>query len=129
MAANDFSLGFGLFHTTPGLPWYWSDDLRFVSSISQFFHNKKAAAILISANEWPGVHLATADFAADIRRVTDVESSITNLSSPLNFSFSLPIIVGTLEKSSLIQQVLNSTGLECIGYSGKLGIVYVSCHS
>ena len=91
--------------------------VSFQSSANSFsiVNDRKAAPILISANEWPGVQLAAADFAADILRVTGVETSVTNVSSPLNFSFSLnslPIIVGTLGKSSLIQQIINSTGLD-----------------
>lgn len=100
--------------------------VSFQSSANSFsiVNDKKAAPILISANEWPGVQLAAADFAADILRVTDVESSITNVSesSPLNSSFSktsLPIIVGTLGKSSLIQQVINSTGLDVSAIRGN----------
>ena len=98
--------------------------VSFQSSANSFpiVNNKKAAPILISANEWPGVQLAAADFAADILRVTDVESSITNVSSPLNPSFSKtspPIIVGTLGKSLLIQQVINSTGLDVSAIQGN----------
>ena len=98
--------------------------VSFQSSANSFsiVNDKKAAPILISANEWPGVQLAVADFAADILRVTDVESSITNVSSPLNSSFfmtSPPIIVGTLGKSSLIQQVINSTGLDVSAIQGN----------
>jgi hypothetical protein len=98
--------------------------VSFQSSINSFsiVNDKKAAPILISANEWPGVQLAAADFAADILRVTDIGSSITNVSSPLNSSFpntSLPIIVGTLGKSSLIQQVINSTGLDVSAIQGN----------
>ena len=85
-------------------------------------NNEQAAHILISANEWPGVQLAVANFAADIRRVTDVESSITNISSHSYSSFSKtspPIIVGTLGKSSLIQQVISSTGLDVSAIQGN----------
>ena len=67
--------------------------VSYQSSANSFsiLNDKKAAPILISA------------------------SSITNLSSPLNSGFaktSAPIIVGTLGRSSLIQQVINSTGLD-----------------
>jgi hypothetical protein len=98
--------------------------VSFQSSANSFsiVNDKKAAPILISANEWSGVQLAAADFAADILRVTGVEPSITNVSLPLNSSFSLtspPIIVGTLGKSSLIQQVINSTGLDVSAIQGN----------
>ena len=76
--------------------------------------------MVISDNKWPDVQLA-AYFAADIIRVTDVESSITNVSSPLKSSFAKtsPIIVGTLGRSSLIQQVINSTGLDASAIQGN----------
>ena len=97
--------------------------VSFQSSASSFsiVNDKKAAPILISTNEWPGVQLAAADFAADILRVTDIEPSITNVSSPSDFSFvkTSPIIVGTLGKSSLIQQVINSTGLDVSAIQGN----------
>ena len=100
--------------------------VSFESSANFFsiINEKKAAPILISANEWPGVQLAAADFAADILRVTGVETSITNVSSPfkLNSSFSQtspPVIVGTLVKSSLIEQVINSTGLDVSAIQGN----------
>ena len=98
--------------------------VSFQSSANSFpiVNDKKAAPILISANEWPGVQLAAADFAADILRVTGVETSITNVSLPLNLSFhktSPPIIVGTLGKSSLIQHVINSTGLDVSAIQGN----------
>ena len=98
--------------------------VSFQSSADSFsiVNDKKAAPILISANEWPGVQLAAADFTADILRVTGIESSITNVSSLLNSSFSKispPIIVGTLGKSSLIERVINSTGLDVSAIQGN----------
>ena len=100
--------------------------VSFQSSTNSFpiVNDKKAASILISANEWPGIQLAAADFAADILRVTDVESSITNVSSPFkNSGFSKtsspPIIVGTLGKSSLIQHVIDVTGLDVFDVQGN----------
>ena len=96
--------------------------VSFQSSADSFsiVNDKKAAPILISANEWPGVQLAAADFAADILRVTGIESSITNVSLNSSFSkISPPIIVGTLGKSSLIERVINSTGLDVSAIQGN----------
>ena len=108
--ATDFPLRPGLPHPTPDtLGIGQMTCVSFQSSANSFsiVNDKKASPILISANEWPGVQLAAADFAADILRVTDVKSSITNVSSPLNSSFAKTsplIIVGTLGRSSLILQ-------------------------
>ncbi|KAF8154169.1 hypothetical protein B0H34DRAFT_720746 [Crassisporium funariophilum] len=97
--------------------------VSFQSSAGAFavVNNKKAAPILISADEWPGVQLAAADFVADIQRVTDAKPSLTNATST-NFASaksSLPIIVGTLGKSSLIEQVVNATKLDVSSIQGN----------
>ncbi|PPQ95886.1 hypothetical protein CVT25_000388 [Psilocybe cyanescens] len=100
-------------------------------------NNKKASPILISPDEWPGVQLAAADFQADIQRVTSVKPSLTNFtvattptdsvansSSPADASFSkpptsAPIIIGTLGKSSVIDQVVKSAKIDVSSIEGK----------
>ncbi|KAF8192809.1 hypothetical protein K438DRAFT_2017963 [Mycena galopus ATCC 62051] len=72
----------------------------------------KAAPILLSSDEWPGVQRAAQDFAADIQRVTGIIPTVSNISSSSPPPSSLPIIIGTLGKSSLIDQVVNSTKLD-----------------
>ncbi|TFK36601.1 hypothetical protein BDQ12DRAFT_667737 [Crucibulum laeve] len=98
--------------------------VSFKSSSSSFavVSNGKAAPILVSADDWAGVHLAAADFASDIQKVTSVKATLTNTTSS-NLATaskgSLPIIVGTLGKSSLINQIVNSTGLDVSSIQGK----------
>jgi len=87
----------------------------------------KATSIIISPEDWPGVQLAAADFAADIKRVTDTEPSLTNFTvagTPSNTSSTAAassslIIVGTLGKSPLISQIVNNTGLDVSSIQGK----------
>lgn len=54
--------------------------MSFKSSSSNFaiVNNKKAAPILLSADDWLGVQLAAANFAADIERVTSITPSLSN---------------------------------------------------
>ncbi|KAG2005716.1 hypothetical protein CC2G_002098 [Coprinopsis cinerea AmutBmut pab1-1] len=83
-------------------------------------NGRRAAPIFTSEEDWPGVHIAAADFAADIRRVTDVNPSLRN-GTVSDLSGSGPIIVGTLGKSALIDAIVNSnsTGLDVSSIEGK----------
>src|SRR5436190_1425087 len=85
--------------------------------------DKKASPILISADDWPGAQLAASDFAADIQRVTSVKPSLTNFTltsaSTDKLKSTTPIIIGTLGKSSLIDQIVNNTKLDVTGIQGK----------
>ncbi|RDB17758.1 hypothetical protein Hypma_001072 [Hypsizygus marmoreus] len=79
----------------------------------------KTSPILTSADDWPGVHVATASFASDIQRVTGAKPSLSNFTVTSSLSASTPIIVGTLGKSSLIAQVVNATKLDVSSIEGK----------
>lgn len=82
----------------------------------------RATPILLSADDWPGVQRAAADFAADIQRVTGVKPSLSNATSSASagsLKSTNVIIVGTLGKSSLIGQVVNRTKLDVSGVEGK----------
>jgi hypothetical protein len=87
-------------------------------------NNQKAAPVLISPDEWPGVQLAASDFVADIQRVTNVKPSLTNFTVAAAApgkppSGSIPIIIGTLGKSSLIDQVVKASGLDVSSIQGN----------
>lgn len=83
--------------------------------------NGKAVPVLTSEDDWPGVHLAASNFVSDIQQVTGVKTSLTNTtSSSLSSQKSAtPIIIGTLQKSSLIEQVINTTQLDVSSIQGK----------
>ena len=77
----------------------------------------QAASILISPEDWPGVHRAAADFAADIQRVSSVLPDVVN-STAGGSALELPIIVGTLGKSALIDAVVNGSQLDVSSLRG-----------
>nr|GAT50790.1 predicted protein [Mycena chlorophos] len=79
----------------------------------------KAAPILTSADDWPGVHRAVQDFAADIQRVTGLKAKVTNVTASSAPHSSLPIIIGTLGRSSLIDQIVNNTKLNVSDVEGQ----------
>lgn len=98
------------------------------SSVVPIAANGAVAPILLSADEWPGVQRAAADFAADIQRVTGLLPTLSNVTAS-NATASLagkeqnttstPIIVGTLGKSSLITQIVNTTNLDVSSIQSK----------
>ncbi|KAF8064309.1 hypothetical protein FPV67DRAFT_1672029 [Lyophyllum atratum] len=80
----------------------------------------KASPIFTSPDDWPGVHIAAANFATDIQRVTGVKPALTNFTTPPSASAkSTPIIIGTLGKSSLISQVVNATQMDVSSIQGR----------
>ncbi|PIL23731.1 hypothetical protein GSI_13481 [Ganoderma sinense ZZ0214-1] len=93
----------------------------------------KAAPILLSPDEWPGVQRAAFDFASDIQSVTGVKPTLTNVTSSPSSSNSTSnstdstaygssgtaIIVGTLGKSSLIDDIVNRTNIDVSSIQGK----------
>lgn len=82
--------------------------------------NGKAAPIFLSSDEWPGVQRAAFDFASDIEQVTNIKPILSNVSSASgSFKSSTPIIVGTLGKSSLIDQIVNFTHLDVSSIQGQ----------
>ncbi|KAI5116772.1 hypothetical protein M0805_007853, partial [Coniferiporia weirii] len=89
------------------------------SSSSQFtvVSKGKAAPVLISKDEWPGVQYAASEFVSDIKQVTGVSSAISNATSTVKSS-TPPIIIGTLGQSSLIDAVVNHTNLDVSSVSG-----------
>lgn len=98
--------------------------VTFTSASNTFsiVNNKQAAPILISPDEWPGVQIAAADFQSDIQRVTSVKPSLTNFTvstSSTSKASGTPIIIGTLGKSSLIEQVVKNANIDVSSIEGK----------
>ena len=100
--------------------------VAFQSSASTFpiVTKGKATNILISPDDWPGVQRAAFDFASDIQQVTNVKPSLTNITVS-NSTLSAPrttqsaIIIGTLGKSSLIEQVVKNANLDVSKVQGQ----------
>lgn len=82
--------------------------------------NGVATPIFISSDEWPGVQRAASDFVSDIELVTQIKPTLSNLSASetTNTTFANAIIVGTLGRSSLIDQVINNTQLDVSSIQG-----------
>ena len=78
----------------------------------------QAASILLSPEDWPGVHRAAADFAADIQRVSSVLPDVVNSTDSGGSGSALPIIVGTLGKSALIDEIVNGSQLDVSSLRG-----------
>lgn len=73
--------------------------------------NGVATQIIVSSDDWEGVHLAVNDFASDIERVTGVKPEVVLGNATLSNN---AVIVGTVGKSSILSQVsgLNTTDIE-----------------
>ena len=95
------------------------------SSSSSFsvINKGQAAPILVSADEWPGVQRAASDFVSDIQKVSGVAPRLSNATASTasaNLKTTTPpILVGTLGKSSLIEQIVNRTHLDVSSIDGK----------
>ncbi|KAJ8073009.1 hypothetical protein PM082_019877 [Marasmius tenuissimus] len=95
--------------------------VTFQSSNSSFpvVSSDSSAPVLLSSDDWPGVHRTALDFASDIERVTGVRPQLTNTTSgEASGGGSRPIIVGTLGRSSLIDAVVNATNLDVSSIEG-----------
>lgn len=93
------------------------------SSTFPVVSNRQAAPILLSADDWSGVHRTASDFQSDIHAVTGVAPVLRNVTASTQFGASTgtqtAIIVGTLGRSSLIDAVVNRTGLDVSGVRGQ----------
>ena len=77
--------------------------------------NEQTAVLWHDANEYPGVVRAIGDLQADIDRVTHRKPLVSSaLKAP-----SLPVIIGTLGKSSAIDQLVKSKKLSTVDLKGK----------
>ncbi len=98
--------------------------VAFQSSSSTFpiVTKGQGTPVFLSADEWPGVQRAATDFVSDIQQVTGVKSSLTNVTvtgSTVSKKASSVIIVGTLGKSSLVDQVVSHAKLDVSSVEGQ----------
>ncbi|KAJ3733166.1 hypothetical protein DFJ43DRAFT_995830 [Lentinula guzmanii] len=95
--------------------------VSFSSNGSSFpvVQNGVATQVFISPDEWPGVQRAASDFVSDINLVAQVKPALSNITaSEATTNVSKAIIVGTLGTSTLIDQVVNNTGLDVSSIRG-----------
>jgi hypothetical protein len=79
----------------------------------------KAAPILASGDDWPGVHIALSSFASDINAVAGVAPSISNWTQSWTPGTDAPVIVGTLGHSALIDTVVKNAAIDVSALQGK----------
>ncbi|KDQ23911.1 glycoside hydrolase family 115 protein [Pleurotus ostreatus PC15] len=96
-----------------------SSCVSFQSSSSSFpvVQGQKASPVVLSSDDWPGVQQAASDFVSDIQKVTGIKPSLSNVTA--STLRGLPIVIGTLGKSSLINQIVNNTNLDVSSVAGK----------
>ncbi|MDO7876713.1 glycosyl hydrolase 115 family protein [Hymenobacter sp. ASUV-10] len=75
----------------------------------------KAATIYASASDWPGVLRAAHDLQADVQRVTKIQP-VFSIEKPAGIEI---VIIGTLGKSLLIDQLVQQQKLDVTGIAGK----------
>ncbi len=75
-----------------------------------------AAPIFISAHDWPGVQRAAQDLQADIERVSGIKPAYS-MATPANAK--TVVIVGTVGKSELIDQLVTTGKLDVTALRGK----------
>ncbi|GGF08773.1 hypothetical protein GCM10011383_19930 [Hymenobacter cavernae] len=76
----------------------------------------KAAPLYASASDWPGVLRAAKDLQADINRVTSVTPTLTTDKAPTGKEV---VLIGTIGKSPLIDQLVRDKKLDVSGVAGK----------
>lgn len=77
--------------------------------------NGSSASICIDPNDWKGVHRAAKDLADDIGKVTGTPSRVFENTKPAKNS----IVIGTIGKSRIIDQLIASKKLDVSSIRGK----------
>ncbi len=98
--------------------------VAFQSSSSTFpiVYKGQGTPVFLSSDDWPGVQRTAADFISDIQQVTGVKLSLSNVTvtaSTVSKKASSVIIVGTLGKSSLVNQVVSHAKLDVSSVEGQ----------
>jgi len=76
----------------------------------------KKTALCVNANDYPGVIRALGDLQSDIEKVTGNKPEVSNDRIPKNVQV---VLVGTLGKSSLVDQLIKSGKLDVSSIKGK----------
>ena len=72
----------------------------------------KTAPILVDTNDWKGVIRAAKDLGDDVRKVTGTSSEVVETSQPLALCPQTSILVGTIGKSKLIDQLIKQKKID-----------------
>jgi len=76
-----------------------------------------AVSLVVSDNEWPGVVRAAGDLSEDINRVTGVQPAL--LHSPSGLRNADVVLIGTIGRSSLIDELIRRGKLDVSGIGGQ----------
>ncbi|MBN1973972.1 MAG: glycosyl hydrolase 115 family protein [Sedimentisphaerales bacterium] len=76
----------------------------------------KAAPLYISSHDWPGVIRALGDLQGDIKKVTGAEPSLSKDAVPKEKEV---VLVGTLGKSPVIDQLVKDKKIDVSGVTGQ----------
>jgi hypothetical protein len=79
--------------------------------------NRSAVPLLISDNDWPGVARAAEDLGSDINRVTGDQPAVKH--APSEVSGRIAVIIGTIGKSALIDEMVRHHKLDVSEVAGK----------
>ena len=72
----------------------------------------KTAPILVDTNDWKGVIRAAQDLGDDVRKVTGTPSEVVETSQFSTFNSQFSILVGTIGKSKLIDQLIKQKKID-----------------
>ncbi len=76
----------------------------------------KSATIFVDPDDWKGVIRASNDLGDDVRKVTGIQSAVIE---QLHYPAKGAILVGTIGKSKLIDQLIASKKLDVSGVTGR----------
>lgn len=79
--------------------------------------NGTAAPLLVSASDWPGVIRAAGDLSEDVKRVTDQQPAVFRDAAEVRGRD--VILIGTIGKSVLIDDLIRRHKLDVTGVAGK----------
>src|SRR4051812_22680865 len=72
-----------------------------------------AATLVVASADWPGVIRAVNDLRDDVQRVTNVVPAVANRSAGVS------VLIGTIGKSPLIDQLIRDKKIDVSGIQGK----------
>src|SRR6202020_630724 len=79
--------------------------------------NQSAIPLFVDATDWPGVIHAVGDLSEDLKRVTDTQPSVLKDRAQLHHGDA--VLIGTIGKSPLIDELIRQHKLDVSGVEGK----------
>ncbi len=87
------------------------------------FTSGAIAPILVSSDDWPGVMRVASDFQGDLANVTGTKPTLATITPSSNAGIpsgaKTAVIIGSLDKSGLIQKLVSSLNLDVKSVQGK----------